>query len=449
MNERSLAVPAAAAPAATRTASFLERVFPSPRSFGIRLWNEEVLPASGPGRFTLVLTSPGSLRRMFAPPVELSMGEAYLRGDFVIEGDLSAAFDLVPAARAALRSPREVAALALDWLRLPASDPAEAAWTAMHDPARLRGRRGSRDRDRSAIQYHYDVGNDFYRLFLDRRMVYSCAYFPTGTEELDAAQEAKLELICRKLRLREGERLLDIGCGWGGMLMHAAQRHGVEGLGVTLSRAQLELGRERIRQAGLEGRVRLELCDYRDLGGRPFDKIVSVGMFEHVGRIGLPEYFAKAYGLLAPGGLFLNHGISDRPRGAPDGVSARARRAVDSLLVGNFQFRTRYIFPDGELVPVSEANLEAERAGFEIRDVENLREHYALTVRHWLRRLRSRRDEATGIAGEPIYRLWELYLAGCIHHFDAAKISINQSLLARPREGQAGVPWSRADLYRS
>jgi len=332
------------------------------------------------------------------------------------------------------------------WLRLP--DGRNDIEYGIHPPARLRGRRGTRSRDQAAIQYHYDVGNDFYQLFLDRRMVYSCAYFPTGTEDLDAAQEAKLELICRKLRLKPGERLLDIGCGWGGMLIYAAERYGVEGVGVTLSRAQLELGRERVRQAGLEKLIRLELLDYRDLTGPPFDKIVSIGMFEHVGRQGRAEYFSQAFRLLKPGGLFLNHAISDRPHIPPRGLTDMVSRALETVMVGKQHFRKRYIFPDGELMPVSEANLEAETAGFEVRDVENLREHYAETIRHWLRRLRQRQKEAIEIAGEPLYRLWELYLAGCIYHFDTALISVNQSLLVRPVDGRAGLPWSRADLYR-
>ncbi|HET7322480.1 MAG TPA: cyclopropane-fatty-acyl-phospholipid synthase family protein, partial [Longimicrobiaceae bacterium] len=312
MSDTSLAARPAAGTKAGRAASFLEHIFPAPRSFAIRLWTGETLPAAGTPDFTLVVSSPGSLRRMFRPPVELSLGEAYLRRDFSVEGDLSAAFEIVPVARQAFRSAGSVAALAMEWLRLPDGDAGRETQLGTHVPARLRGRRGTRDRNQAAIQYHYDVGNEFYQLFLDRRMVYSCAYFPGGTEDLDSAQEAKLELICRKLRLRAGEQLLDIGCGWGGMLIHAAQHYGVEGVGVTLSRAQLELGRERVRAAGLERRVQLELCDYRELEGRPFDKIVSVGMFEHVGRVGQAEYFAQAFRLLSPGGLFLNHAISDR-----------------------------------------------------------------------------------------------------------------------------------------
>lgn len=446
MSETSLAALTTVDAATERTANFLDRVFPPPRAFAIRLWNGRVLPAAGTPEFTLVIASPGSLRRMFRPPVELSMGEAYLRGDFDVEGDMTAAFEIVPVARQAFSTPGRAASLAVEWLRLPnASADAELG---VHSPARLHGRRGSRDRDQAAIQYHYDVGNDFYQLFLDRRMIYSCAYFPSGGEDLDTAQEAKLELICRKLRLRPGERLLDIGCGWGGMLIYAAQNYGIEGFGVTLSRAQLELARERVREAGLEERIQLELMDYRDIRDRTFDKIVSIGMFEHVGRVGIDEYFAHTHSLLAPGGLFLNHGIADRPKTVASGVSGWAKRTLDNTLVGNYQFRTRYIFPDGELMPVSEANLAAERAGFEVRDVENLREHYAQTIRHWLARLRERREEAIESAGEAIYRLWELYLAGCIYHFDTARISINQSLLARPLSGRVELPWSREDLYR-
>ena len=445
MRDTSLTDPPADGPAG-RVADFLTQVFPAPRGFGIRLWDGTTLPAAGVPSFTLVISSPGSLRRMFRPPVELSLGEAYLRGDFRIEGDLAAAFDIAPAARAAFQSVRSAAKLGRMWFRLP--DGRDDARFGVHTPAMLRGRQGSRQRDRAAIQYHYDVGNDFYRLFLDERMVYSCAYFPTGAEGLDGAQEAKLELICRKLRLRGGERLLDIGCGWGGMLIHAAQRYGIEGVGVTLSKAQLELGLERVRAAGLEGRVRLELRDYRDLEDGEFDRIVSIGMFEHVGRTGKAEYFDNVFRLLRPGGLFLNHAISDYPRTSGGGLPAWIRRQVDMRVVGNFQFRKRYIFPDGELMPVSEANLEAERAGFEVRDVENLREHYAHTIRHWLDRLRARREEAVAVAGEAIFRLWELYLAGCIYHFDEGRIALHQSLLARTDAGRVNLPWSRADLHR-
>lgn len=445
MSQTSMAVLTSADTRVARAAAFLDRVFPAPRTFEIRLWNGDLLSAATTPAFTLLLTSPGSLKRMFRPPVELSLGEAYLRGDFEVQGDMSAAFAIAPIARASFQSPGTAAWLAAQWLRLP--DGRGDLEYGVHPPARLSGRRGSRSRDQAAIQYHYDVGNDFYQLFLDPRMIYSCAYFPTGTEDLDEAQEAKLEHICRKLRLERGERVLDIGCGWGGMLIYAAERYGIEGVGVTLSRAQLELGRERVREAGLEDRVRLELLDYRDLRGEAFDKILSIGMFEHVGRVGMEEYFSHVFRLLKPGGLFLNHAIADRPKVRRRSPGALVARVLDTALVGNLHFRTRYIFPDGELMPVSEANLEAERAGFEVRDVENLREHYARTIALWLQRLRKHRSEAIEIAGEPMFRLWELYLAGCIYHFDTAQININQSLLASPVGGKVPLPWSRQELY--
>ena len=318
--------------------------------------------------------------------------------------------------------------------------------TIPRGPARLSGRLHSKERDRAAIRYHYDVGNDFYALWLDRRMNYSCAYFRTGTEDLDTAQEAKLEHICRKLRLTPDEHLLDIGCGWGGLAIYAAQEYGVNALGVTLSEKQHALANERIAAAGLTDRAAVQLVDYRDLGDLQFDKIVSVGMFEHVGRSHLPEYFAHAYRLLKPGGLFLNHGISAHPRAATRNDSAWTR-LIERHLLGSGQFVGRYIFPDGELEPVSEANLRAEQAGFEVRDVENLREHYALTLRQWVARLQAHRDAAVRLVGDPVYRTWRLYMAGSAVGFGSGVINVNQTLLAKPALGAVNVPLTRADLY--
>jgi cyclopropane-fatty-acyl-phospholipid synthase len=277
-------------------------------------------------------------------------------------------------------------------------------------------------------------------------MVYSCAYFPTGTEDLDAAQEAKLEHICRRLRLRPGERLLDIGCGWGGLVQYAAERYGAEVTGITLSRPQAELAQQRIAAAGLSGRCRIEVRDYRDLPTWPaFDKIVSVGMVEHVGGAKLPTYFASAYRCLRPGGLFLNHGIV-RTRPAPAGDPAQW---VRRLLWQDGAFIQRYVFPDSELVPPGETIRHAERAGFETRDVENLREHYALTVRHWIRRLEARRDQAVRLVGEPTYRVWRLYMSGCARAFTTGSIGVVQALFSKPEpSGVTRLPWTRADLYR-
>jgi cyclopropane-fatty-acyl-phospholipid synthase len=307
------------------------------------------------------------------------------------------------------------------------------------------------------------VGDDFYALWLDRHRQYSCAYFPTGMEDLDMAQERKLEHICHKLRLRPGERLLDIGCGWGGLAMSAAEKYGVRVLGITLSENQATYANFQIARAGLGDRASVKLQDYRDLAADSFDKIVSVGMFEHVGRSHLPEYFAQTYRLLKPGGLFLNHGISRRPpvlhfiptrsdlccsRPRRVGGASVWQRLVEQYLLGSGAFIQCYVFPDSELMPLSEVNLIAEQAGFEVRDVENLREHYALTLRHWVKRLEARQAEAINMAGEATYRTWRLYMAASAYNFESGVLNVNQTLLAKPADGQSNVPLSRADLIR-
>lgn len=429
-----------------RTAALIERFFPSPRNFDVRLADGSVLSGGLPPVFTLVLTHPGALRRMGSPPVALSMAESFVYGDFDIEGDIVGAFSATDRSLNRTIHPREVLGLLRAVLALPRTGPARPAGRG---PARLHGRRHSRERDLAAVRYHYDLGNDFFALWLDRRMQYSCAYFPTGQEDIDTAQERKLEHLCRKLRLRPGERVLDIGCGWGGLANYAAERFGVEVLGVTLSENQAEYARSRMHPS-----ARVELRDYRDLAGESFDKIVSVGMFEHVGRPELPHYFGQAFRLLKPGGLFLNHGISSRPVTPRTGAPRRAvrppsalKRFAASRVVGDGLFIERYIFPDGELVPVSEANLVAERAGFEVRDVENLREHYALTLRHWVRRLEQAHDEAVRMASEVSYRTWRLYMAAASYAFESGAITVNQTLLSKSIDGRASVPLTRADIY--
>jgi cyclopropane-fatty-acyl-phospholipid synthase len=431
-----------------RAAAFLTRLLPDPRGFDIRLWDGTVIPGAGEPKLTVVINGPGSLRRMLRPPVELSLGEAFLRGDFDLEGDIWAAGSALEASRGAARSPSEILALGRLWFALPRSGTANHKRGAGYGeaPAEIAATERSREWDREGIRYHYDAGNDFFALFLDRRMVYSCAYFPTRTEDIDAAQEAKLELICRKLRLGEGERLLDVGCGWGGLVIYAAQRYGVRALGVTLSEQQYELTQRRIAEAGLEGRVEVRLLDYRDVEADAFDKAASVGMFEHVGRERLPEYFAHVHRLLKPGGLFLNHGIAGRPRSGT-GPGAALRKLLEPLLVGGSTFRKRYIFPSGGLVPVSEANLVAETAGFEVRDVENLREHYALTLRHWARRLEENKEEAVRVGGEGMYRLWRIYMGIGSWQFEYGEFGLFQTLLEKPAGGRSSLPPTRADLY--
>ncbi len=434
-------------PAIRRTMDLLERLFPAPRNFGIRLWNGIELPAENRTSFQLVFHHAGALRRMFTPPVELSLGEAFIQNDFDIEGNIFSAFPLMESIATRSFSAREIVGIGLGLIGLPASSDARSG---RRGPIHLRGKVHSRERDLAAVQYHYDVGNDFYSVWLDRNLQYSCGYFPSGTEDLDTAQERKMEHICRKLRLQRGERLLDIGCGWGGLARYAAKNYGVEVLGVTLSKNQKTFADEAIARAGffdglrttLEGRVAVELKDYRDLGDESFDKIVSVGMFEHVGRAHLPEYFAQVYRLLKPGGLFLNHGISRRA-----GTEEAKQGFVQKRIFGRGTFLQRYIFPDAELIPVSDVNVMAENAGFEVRDVENLREHYALTLRHWVNRLVQRLEEAVKASDEVTYRTWRLYMSASAYGFESGNINVNQTLLAKmTRDGKSKVPFSRADL---
>jgi len=300
--------------------------------------------------------------------------------------------------------------------------------------AHLRGKRHSLARDRAAIGFHYDQPVEFYASFLDRNLVYSCAYFDDGVEDLENAQRAKIDYTLRKLRLAPGERLLDIGCGWGALVVRAAKEYGAQVLGVTLSERQAREGARAIAAANLGHRARIELLDYRRLPKTTFDKIVSIGMFEHVGRNRLPEYFSTAYRLLEPGGLFLNHGIAIHRSNPRDGKASG--------------FMGRFIFPDGELVNVSESLQIAEKAGFEVRDVESLREHYARTLREWVRNLERNRSQAIAAAGDQSYRAWRLYMAASAQGFRSGRVGVYQALLAKPRnDGGVNLPATRRDLY--
>jgi cyclopropane-fatty-acyl-phospholipid synthase len=413
------------------TFEFLDALFAAypRRDFAVRLWNDEVWGNGNDPRFTIVLKHPASLRRMLLGSNELKLGESYIFDDFDIEGDIEAAFDFGDYLIAHELELTEKLHLAGLLLRLPHHDHRHGKLELV---PHLRGRLHSKQRDQRAVTYHYNLSNDFYQLWLDQQMVYSCAYFERGDEDIDVAQRNKLDYICRKLRLKPDERLLDVGCGWGGLAMYAARYFGVQALGVTLSKPQAELARQRIDQFGLSDRCEVRVCDYRDLDeAEPYDKIVSVGMFEHVGEPSLEEYFAHIWRLLRSGGIFLNHGIA---------ASALFRRKGSSFI-------DKYVFPDGGLVPLGTTIRTAEACGFEVRDVESLREHYARTLRHWVRRLESRYEDAKRMTGETVYRIWRIYMAGSAHAFATGRVNLYQVLFSKSRNGQAHLPLTRADWY--
>ena len=405
------------------------------RDFAVRFWDGTTLEAESgkTAAFTLVLCHPGALRSMFGSPfrLERTLAEAYLRNDFDVEGELGAAFPLADHLLVERQwSASDRLRLARRLLALPRIEHSPSGY----GPARLRGPRLSLGRARQAIKRHYNLDPAFYPLFLDRRMTYSCAYFASEHEDLDTAQERKLDYVCRKLRLVPGERLLDIGCGWGSLILYACERYGVEALGVTLSEPQAEVVRGRARAAGLDGRCRVEVCDYRELDEREgFDKVASVGMFEHVAEKALPEYFGWAWELLRPGGVFLNHGIAE-----PLGVKRRRGGS----------FTMEYLFPDCELVPLSTTLQTAEASRWEVRDVESLREHYVLMVREWRRRLEMNAERAQALVGAETYRAWRLGMAGVEYGQAVGRLNVYQTLLAKPVAGHTGLPLTRADWYR-
>lgn len=402
-----------------------------PTNIRVRLWDGTSWPDDGPGQATLVLKHPGALRNMFLPGTEVGLAEAYLYDDFDVEGDIEAVFYYADTLKELALGWSKKLSLANELRRLPARD---RTYRPQRGPADLKGSRHSVERDRQAVTYHYNVSNDFYQLWLDSRMVYSCAYFHSPSDDLETAQENKLDYICRKLRLKPGQRLLDIGCGWGGLVIHAAQRYGVEVTGITLSQPQADLANERIRAAGMADRARALIRDYREVNEpEAYDALVSVGMFEHVGLGMLPKYFELAHRLLKPGGVLLNHGISTGTQQGP-------RKGPT--------FTEVYVFPDGELVPIASTLRIAWEAGFEVRDVESLREHYALTLRHWVRRLERQHSEALNFVDEPTYRVWRLFMSGSAYGFTRGGLNVYQTLLVKPdRDGRSHLPLTRADWY--
>lgn len=371
--------------------------------------------------FTVEFRTPHIWRYLLFDSSEWTLGKAFIEGDLEIEGDLVAAFHLV---EYILKQPVAWQYGLLQKLR--------AIGFSVQEFVRG-GNKHSPSRDGMAISYHYDQPPEFYLPWLGPSLVYSCAYFRQEDDSLDVAQRNKLDYICRKLRLQPEERFLDIGCGWGSLILHAAGKYRAIASGITLSQQQATIAIGRINRIDLQKRCSVELRDYRTLVETPefFDKIASVGMFEHVGRKLLPAYFKIAHDILRPGGVFLNHGI------------ARSCKQQSRKL----SFIDRYVFPDGELVPIAEALEAAEWAGFEVRDVENLREHYAKTLRLWVQGLEDHKESALRYVPVSTYRIWRLYMAGSAAAFERGDLGIYQTLLCRPDHGRSNIPLTRKDWY--
>ncbi|MGD9797674.1 MAG: class I SAM-dependent methyltransferase [Acidimicrobiia bacterium] len=370
----------------------------------------------------LVVRSPDAVRRVLTAPGELGFGRAYVAGDIDVEGDLFEALAVGTAARPHL------GALELVELLRFVGDGVVHRLPPPPEEIRLRGRRHSPERDAAAIAHHYDVSNAFYRMVLGPSMTYSCAVWPDGAGDatLEEAQAAKYELVCRKLGLRPGMRLLDVGCGWGGMVRHAARHHGVSAVGITLSARQAEWAERAVAEDGLGDRVEIRVQDYRHVTDGPFDAVSSIGMFEHVGLARLGEYFTTLHGLLRPGGRLLNHGIS-RPFGGEPRLHRRG-------------FVDRYVFPDGELHEIGAVVSKVQEVGFEARHLESLREHYGLTLRAWVANLERNWSDAVAEVGNGRARVWRLYMAGCALGFESGRTQVHQLLAVKPDGGRSGLP---------
>ncbi|WP_405671873.1 class I SAM-dependent methyltransferase [Streptomyces sp. NBC_01530] len=422
------------ADAALRLKSLVEQLLGVPLSLRIRAWDGS--EAGPPGAPALVVRNRRAVRRLLFKPGELGLARAWVAGDLDIEGDLYTALDLIstlvwergedprsllealrdPQVRAAVRGLVKVAGLPL-----PPAPPRE-------EVRRARTHLHTRRTDKRAISHHYDVGNDFYEIVLGPSMVYSCAYWPSPDATLEQAQCDKLELVCRKLGLTPGQRLLDVGCGWGSMAIHAAREHGVRVVGITLSQEQAAYARKRVADEGLTDRVEIRVQDYRDVADGPFDVISSIGMAEHVGAERYLEYAEDLYRMLRPGGRLLNHQIARRPERDESAYS------ID-------EFIDAYVFPDGELAPVGTTVTQLERAGFEVRDVESIREHYGLTLRRWVANLQADWARSVRLTSPGRARVWLLYMAACALAFERNRIGVNQVLAVRaPEDGASGMP---------
>jgi cyclopropane-fatty-acyl-phospholipid synthase len=431
-----------ATPGVDQAAELLHRLFKRfDGRLALRLWDGTLLKLGNAAHheepaasYTLVCRSPSVVRSMVIGRDPLRMAEAYFRGEIDIEGDFFAAMQLKDQLESIRVSARDRMRSWLAALRLRTSsfDSQTQAAQSARQACRVKGH--ARHENSASISFHYDVSNDFYALWLDEAMVYSCAYFEAPEVSLAQAQQAKLDHICRKLQLKPGERMLDIGCGWGALVIHAARHYGVHAHGVTLSRYQLAMAQQRIDEAGLRDRVTVELCDYRDLQGvATYDKVSSVGMFEHVGLKNLPVYFTMVQRLLKPAGLFLNHGITHFSEGWTKTLST--------------EFINRYVFPDGQLTTIGNVQRAMEHADFEIADVESLRPHYALTLRHWVSRLEQHHERALHHVSESTYRIWRLYMSTCALEFESGEIGVYQVLASKRNGGLTSLPLTRRQLY--
>ncbi|MGW3016182.1 class I SAM-dependent methyltransferase [Streptomyces longwoodensis] len=423
------------ADAASRLKGLLEQLLGAPLPLRIHAWDGS--QAGPPDAPALVVRHRRALRRLLFKPGELGLARAWVAGDLDVEGDLYTALDRLsgliwergedaPTLARSLRDPQVRSAVRglfrLAGPPLPPAPPAEEVRRTRH----LHTRRT----DRRAISHHYDVGNDFYELVLGPSMVYSCAYWPAPGPgaTLEQAQYDKLELVSRKLGLTPGQRLLDVGCGWGSMAIHAAREHGVSVVGITLSQEQAAYARKRVAEEGLTDRVEIRVQDYRDVTDGPFDAISSIGMAEHVGADRYLEYAQDLHALLEPGGRLLNHQIARRPQ------RDESTYEVDAFI-------DAYVFPDGELAPVGTTVTQLERAGFEVRDVEAIREHYALTLRRWVTNLEADWKRAVELAGYGRARVWRLYMAASALAFERNQIGVNQVLAVRTSQsGASGMP---------
>ena len=414
--------------AAAVVAPLLAQFFRGPPPVRFEFWDGTSLgPAHGG---TLQVRSPDAVQRLLWSPGELGLARSFVMGDLAFDGDI---FEVLATLHAATPDRIHVGSR-VPWQALQAARRLGVIGRPLPPPpeeAAPRGRLHSRSRDAQAVQHHYDVSNDFYAMVLGPAMTYSCARFAPGIETLEAAQESKHDLVCHKLGLAEGtgQRILDVGCGWGSFAIHAARHYGARVVGVTLSPAQAAWARDRVAAAGLEKQVEIRLQDYRDLRDDPFDGIASVGMFEHVGSAKSAEYFATMRRLVGPEGRLLNHAIS----------------SVGGSRIGPRSFIGRYVFPDGELIDVGQVVLSMEEAGFEVRDVESLREHYAKTLRAWVANLQQQWDAAVAEVGVRRARVWLLYMAASANGFEDGGISIHQVLGVVPGpEGRSGMPPTRS-----